>query len=53
LRTIRALRHHALKAHVAGGAKQVGTNFALLEGRHEDSVGAAGEQAGQIGLAQA
>jgi hypothetical protein len=39
--TIGPLTHHALEPHVAGGAKQVGTDLALLERRDEDAVGAA------------
>jgi hypothetical protein len=32
-------RHHAFEAHVAGRAKQIEADLALLEGRDEDAVG--------------
>ena len=38
IRTIGPLTHHALKAHAAGGAEEVGTDLALFERRDEDSV---------------
>jgi hypothetical protein len=33
IRTIRTLRHHALKPHVAGGPEQVGADLALSSSR--------------------
>ena len=50
---ISPLTHHALKAHVARGPEQVGTNLALLERGDEDAVGAAAQESRQVGLAQA
>jgi hypothetical protein len=51
VRTIGQFRHHAFEAHVAGGAKQIGADLALLEGRDEDAVGAAREQLCEVLLA--
>ena len=50
---IPALRHQALQPHVAGRPKQIRADLALLEGRDEYAVRTAGEQPGQVGLAQA
>ena len=40
---ISALRHNALKLHLARGLEQVRSDLALLEGRDEDSVCAAAQ----------
>jgi hypothetical protein len=48
---VRTLRHQTLKSHVARRPEQVGADLTLLEGCREDAVGAAGEQAREVGLA--
>jgi len=49
---VAALRHQSLQSHVAGGAKQIRSDLALLERRNEDTVRPARQQAGDVGLAQ-
>src|SRR5215469_523680 len=39
--------------HIARGPEQVGTDLALLKGRHEDAVGRPRSRLRQVGLAQA
>ena len=51
--SIGTLRYHALKSHVARRAEQVGTDLALIIGRHEDVVRATGEQAREVGPSSA
>ena len=41
-----------LKPHPARRLEQFGANFALLEGRNEDSLGPAAQHLRQVGLAQ-
>src|ERR1019366_3448070 len=45
------LRHQAFQSELAGLAEQVRPDLPLLEWRHENSVGAACQQAREIGLA--
>ena len=47
---VAALAHQPLKPHVAGGAKQVRPDLALLERSDEDAVWPAHQQAGEVGL---
>jgi hypothetical protein len=48
---IATLRHQPLKAKLAGLAKQVGADLALLERRHEDAIRSARQEPRQVGLA--
>jgi hypothetical protein len=52
IRPVTALRHQALKAHVAGGAEQVRADLAALERVDEDALGPAREQALKAGFAK-
>ena len=45
------LTHHALKAHVARGPEQVGTDLALLERGDENPVGLTRQEPREVGLA--
>jgi hypothetical protein len=38
VRSVTPLRDQALKAHIAGGEKQVGANLALFKGRDKDAA---------------
>ena len=49
--TVAALGDQTLKAHPAGGAKQVGTDLALFEWRNEDATRSTRQQPSEIGLA--
>ena len=46
------LGDQTLKPHPARSLEQLGTDFAPLEGRHEDPLGSPAQQLRQVGLAQ-
>ncbi|GGI26728.1 hypothetical protein GCM10010987_40830 [Bradyrhizobium guangdongense] len=53
VRPVPVLGDQPLQPHAAGGPEQVGADGAGLERRNEDAVRASGEQACEVGLAQA